>query len=417
MQKSIISALFLAAVCACQTPKVFRYYSGKEDKVQQLSKPSDIKNYFSLNAFVLTPTAGSDKLITDLSDRGQQAIIESMNSKTKTSKELVSTIAGPISNASSAGNFKGSLIWKKRVVINITKVDKECANRLQQILIDIDIPSAYKDKVEYVSWDKIATEKQSIDLGKITQNNSTAYSFSPEIDFLGILQGKGIGSVSNTKSTTAEKSYTSRLAGLNAAIVNKNKLQIFQRALPNEDITGNIVIELTMRSKLSKQIEVYEFTGLYDGSMPIKEQEKVVLNKSILVEPNFGVLSADVPADITYDFRYRKVSKGCKTEPEYDDHITYLDGNITESGKFILFTKEDLDQSKTWSISDNINSLKIKKNGIITGDLNFDGIDKANQFLGWLIQTQNLKASDYDLLLGLIPLQKSDIKNLKVILN
>ena len=412
MKKLIISLFALFALCACRTPKVMRYYKS-ENTPQTINSQNLIDNLFKVNAFVLDPAAGADKkTISSLSDKAQGALVEALNSKTKTPEELIAAITLPLEESASLGDIKGSLTWKKRIVINITKMDKEHANRVQQVLFTLEIPDSLKSKVEFVSWDKIVTETQSIDLGKITSGNTTGFSISPEITMAGFIEGKLPGAVSSSSTFGEEKSLTRKMAGLNAAIVSPSKFLLFRQAFPNEDISGNIVIELTLKSNLSDESKMtHQITGLYNGSTIVSDQSKIELFKSPLIEPNFGT-SSRVPIDLTYQFRYRSVGKGKRTEPEYDDRITYIDGNYIDSNKFSLFDKEEMTPS-VWKISDGSNSLHITKNGK-TEILQFSSFNKAAQFLEWINVTKNLEVANYKLLLGLNSFTVDDIQKLNV---
>ncbi|NVM66873.1 hypothetical protein FHW88_005191 [Mucilaginibacter sp. SG538B] len=395
-------ALLLGAAivisASCTTPKVMRYYRSIAE-TKTLSTKTEVSKYFEVNAFILDPTAGANKTITDLSDRGQGSLVEALNTKTKTPKELVSALAGSLKESQTAGGTKGTLLWKKRIVLNVLKVDKERANRLQQILFTMEIPVALQNNVEFVSWDKIATESQVIDLGKITSGSTTSTSFSPEITLAGTVQGKAPGAFSSSKTFTEEKSFASKFVGLNAALASKSKFQVVYQPLPNESNSVNIVVEVTLRSKLSKEVTVLDFTGLYDGTIANTDQSKVGITGTVLIRPDFGAGTPEVPIDLSYDFRYRTAENGRRTEPEYDDEVTYLDGSISEPTKFKLFDKEESEAVKTWEITDGVNILHLFKAGSAEQIL-FDNSASAYQLLNWIKQTGSLKVSDYELRSG-----------------
>lgn len=414
MKKSILIFSTILFLSSCGAKKILKYQTSIKPTI--IANKTKADSILQISAFILEPSTLSTKTITDLSDKGQAALIEAINSKSTTAKELISSLALPIKESVSSGNIKGSKLWKKKIILNILKTDTEKANRIEHVLFTMYIPESLTDKVEFVSWDKVVTETQVIDLGKITSGNSTTLSFSPEISMAGTIQGKAPGSVSNTKTFSQEKSFSSRLAGLNASLVSSSKFQVLRRGTANEDISGNIIIELTLKSKLVKEVTIYEFSGFYNGASIVTDQSKIGMIKNILVRPDFGDSNINIPIDLTYKFRFRKVDVGENTEPEYDDTITYIDGEITEKSKFKVFDQEESEKTKTWEISDGVNYLNIFKTGF-TEQLLFDSSLSAGQLLSWIKQTQNLKVSDYDLFNGNTPLIASDIKNLKVVLS
>ncbi|WP_448104063.1 hypothetical protein [Pedobacter panaciterrae] len=418
MKTTYILLFVIFALTSCgTTPKVLKYYKRAEANPQELKTLPEIKKLLNINAFVLDPLASSNKTITDLAPEGQQALIEALSTRTKTTKELYSALALPIKETPSINGNRGSLTWKKRIVLNITKASREPADRVQQILFDMDIPANLKGKVEFISWDKIATETQSVDLGKILAGRSTTLSFSPELTMAGMIQGTAAGSASNTTSFNEEKAFTAKKTGLNAALINPNKLQVYRELLPNENPTGNIVVEVTLKSKLAKEVEVLEFDGIHDGTSFVKDPAKISILKSTIIIPDLGN-QTEVPIDLTYQFRYRKVGEGANTEPEYDDVISYIDGEFKEDKKFLLLDKTETDP-KFWEIRSGVSPLNILKpiGGSIPQNIQFDSFSKADGFLNWLKQTTNISVSGQNLYLGTALLKTNDLTSLKLSLS
>ncbi|WP_430402795.1 hypothetical protein [Fluviicola sp.] len=410
MKKLSLALVAVTVLFACQTPKVMRYYKS-EKGTQTITSKTSMDSLFEINAFVLDPSVGANKTISDLSDKGQGALIEALNSKTKTSQELVDAIAAPLEEAVTPGSTKGSITWKKRVVISIAKMDNEAANRFQQVWFTLEIPDSYKGKVEFVSWDKIITETQTYDLGKITSSRTVGFSVSPEITMAGFVQGKLPGAVSGSSTSGEEKSFTGKFAGLSAAVVNPSKFVMSRQALPNENISGNIVIEFTLKSTQSAESLIYDFSGFYNGETVVSDQSKIEFVRSLTIKPDFGTISV-IPINLTYKFHYRTVGKGKRTEPEYDDQITYLDGIYTDSSKFNLFNTAETRPSM-WKISDGSNYLHLSNAGQ-TEVLQFSSYNKATQLLNWIRLTKNSQVANYQLVLGLKNFTAADIPNLRI---
>jgi len=410
MKKLVISLFAAAALVACSTPKVTRYYKS-EKGTRTITSQKTIDSLFAIHAFVLDPSVGATQTITNLSDKGQGALIEALNSKTKSSEELISALASPLEEAVSPGETKGSITWKKRVVINIAKMDKEPANRFQQLWLTLEIPESLKSKVSFVSWDKIVTETQTYDLGKITSSSTAGFSFSPEVTMAGYVKGSLPGVVSGSSTYGAEKSFMAKMPGLTAAVVTPSKFVMSREALPNENISGNIVIEFTLKSALGNEGQIYDFSGFYNGTTLVTDQSKIELVRSLMIKPDFGT-STVVPVDVTCEFHYRTVGKGKRTGPEYDDHITYFDGKYTDVNKFNLFNTTEIKPSM-WQIFDGTNYLNISN----TETIQFSSYNKALKFLEWIKLTKNLEVANFKLLLGFRNLTVDDIQKLRVTLS
>lgn len=397
MKSLFFVAIIVTGLSACNSTKVHRNYKHRDVPVTVTTVDS-VKKYLAVSAFVLDPASGTNKLIFDLSDHGQAALTAELAKSAKNNKDLIAAMASPIKEAFSS-SVKGNLLWKKRVVLNVLKLDKETNNRVERILFELEIPAAIRDKVEFVSWDKIATETVAIDLGKITETKSTTMSITPSISMLGAIQGTVEGGLSNTFGITDERPFTIRQAPLNAALISKNKMQVFRQSVALEDISGNIVIELTMKSKLSAETNIHEFSGLFNNNVAETNVNNVALVRTLLVRPDFGTTPNIVPIDLTYDFRYRKVTEGLRTGYEYDDRVTPIDGLVTEAAKFNIFDEKDTNGIKTWSIKKEANYLYIEKNGI-PEVLQFDDIKAASQLLSWISITRSLTVAGYTLKLG-----------------
>lgn len=412
MKRLIIICIsaFLMSSCglfAPRKPEVMRYHK-KIAGIEQRNELAKIRELFQVNAFLLDPTAGEAKNIFDLSPEGQSALIEAHSQSSKTPLELSSALATPIKQSSGNQAVRSYVTWKKRIVLNITKLDRERANRLEYILFTMIIPDSHKGKTELVSWDKIVTETRAIDLGKITSANTTAYLLSPNITMAGKIVGATAGSASNTQSYTEEKSFTYSGAGLNAAIVSPQRLQVFRQGFANEDISGNIVIELTLRATDVNVYRVYSFNGLFKGGAAETTQANIKMNSTVIAQPSY-----EVPINLEYTYRYRKVAGGSTTEPEKDDVVTYIDGTHCEETKFNLYSAADAGKFSKWNISCAGGYLHV----LVKGKkelLAFDSYAEAEQLLNWLQLTKSLKVAGHDLYIGFNELREAEIQTLTV---
>lgn len=420
MKKIIILFLITLLLSSCgSTPKVMTYYKELGKAGVSYNDLDSANKIVKINAFVLDPDTKSDKTIFDFSEAGQSAIIEDLGKKSTNAKELFGSMALSVKESSQKTKVSGNLSFKKRIVININVIGTQKADRLERINFKISIPDALKDKIEFVSWDKIATETVTIDLGKIIGGTSTTTSFSPEIGMSGTIQGKLAAEVSNTKTFSEEKSFSEKMAGLSAALINKNEFEVNRSSLPNENISGNIIVEVTLKAKNEKSLSYFDFDGLYNGAIAITDQNKIRVNEMELMSPDFGydskkVSITNIPLLLSYDFLLRKVIEGQNTVPEYDDVIQYVTGFVTATSPIIL-SDSDSWAPKLWYIV-----IEDKQLGIQNIDMEkpatlaFTSYEKAQELIKWIKKTKSLKVSDYKFYLVTNALKTDDIKKLTI---
>jgi hypothetical protein len=234
----------------------------------------------------------------------------------------------------------------------------------------------------------------------------------------GTIQGKLAGTISNTKTFSEEKVFSEKMAGLNAALVNKNEFEINRYSMPNENLSGNIIVELSLKAKNQKQITYFDLDGLVNDEVILTDLSKAKVNKVSLIMPDFGFENTkpitNIPLKLSYDFRFRKVGEGKNTIPEYDDVVKYIDGSVVSTSPVILSDSEAW-EVKLWEISVGDQKLHIQNADMPAPTLlSFTSYEKAVVLLNWIKKNKSLKVSDYSFYLAAHALKLENIKDLEI---
>lgn len=407
------SILFTLMLCACGSQKVLMYEkASSEENLKQTT--NNLKDFVTVNTFVLDPVASAAQFATGLSDRGQAAYIEAVTSASKSAEELNNYLVRPFKEAISPTRTKGTLFIKKRIVINVSNNRNSNADRINDVKVSLLIPQKFRKELEFVSWEKLATEHQIVDLGKITSGSTGTLSINPSITLAGTIQGSLGGGYTKENTFAQEKAYAGKVPKLNVSLVNKFQMDMQRRAEANENISGNTVIEITFKAKYSGgEYYTYSFSGLQSAGTDVTDQSKIKIAAALNYNPSFPTaVNGSVFLDVNYTFRYRKVEEGILTIPEYDDVVKYLNGEVNEPEKLELFSSHE-HQNRYWTLVLDTETVALKS-PTVTDTLRFSSYEEALAFLGWLRVTRNTKVSNHDILLGLAPLTVAKINNLKV---
>lgn len=399
--------LFIVLTCltvsACTTPKYTKRYKSLENTTT--TKPNE---FVSATAFCFdVDKLSTSKGLYELSERGQKELIAQVSSKEKDGSGLYNQLSKKFVEPARQNSSIRNTEFKKRIVISVEDLkNQNGANRIDWIRIKLNIQDTANVKFYY--WDKIVTEYQEIDLGKLTFERSNSFSSSPDFTMSGTVKGNAPLSYSTSGKVNEEISFKTKFAKLSGSL-NESTISIYRKSAPMEDITGNIVIEVSIKAKKNGETSFSEFDGLTEKDVIVTDPSKVKLKTINYQSANFHATETNF--GLSYQFGYREVFNGAKTFTEADDSIRIVQGEIKSPEKFPLLQEEDLTQ-RIWNVSAPDDELLSLKKGSTQSTINFDSYDKAKAFLEWLRQTSNLTVAGYDLYLGLSTLKKEDIPSL-----
>lgn len=418
----------------------------------------DISKLIDVNAYILekSPSKSSPpKTVFDLTEEAQKELITQLGKNSKDNSTLLKDLSSPLSKiASQTTEILDYTSNEKTLVVSIRNTSPYPADRIAKLTVNFDVGKDFK----ILSCNRIATEYQNIDYGKLNFSNALSAELSANLTGGGkmgrntthstgntVESENGTTSITDSNTGSSESTYGNgaseklaasrnfseevllkqRFVTLNASI-NNNILSLYQESTIGIDLSGNIITDFSFASpKEVKAERTYQISNLYTNEMG-NSPENIVI-KDILVK-HFNYTN-DLTADLTFQADIRKVIKNDQTESESDDVVELLRGNSnTKPKKVILISKNKLNP-KFWIITDDPkNNIPIRIynptiNGM--GDLVFNNYKNAQEFLAWLnsqkvslIQNKGkLSKSNYNLYNSSDKnLTENDFANLQIIL-
>ena len=294
----IMGAIVLGGLAGCEfTGKLTRRYQS----VKSTKLPADsISQFVGIGAY----TIEADKLepiklksVFELSDKAQQEYIKQVSSKEVSSSGLVKSIGMPLETKEIAKiEILDYTKFKKRIVISVRNLNYWPADRISKVNVIIEFDSAIK----LLSCNRLTTEYQTLDLGKISYSNSNSidltgnlssnlasgigssdalkqtYPYVANVPSNGITEtnqgntasrnssrGNGLtAKVAASRSFAEEVMLRQRIVALNASI-EKNRLSLFQESISGIDLTGNILADLIFEARDDVRVQrTYSFSNL-----------------------------------------------------------------------------------------------------------------------------------------------------------
>lgn len=408
--KNLIYILISVFFIGCATSKITKRY--KKMTTGSITKP---EQYVKINAFSLdVAKTSSNKSLFDLTEKGQAKLIEEVSKKAKTTDEIYSSLTNKFVSKKKSSSEISKAEFSKRVVISIENLKNyNGANRFESLTASI---KHKKNKIEFLYWDKIITQYQEIDIGKLSYSNTGGFSISPDITMSGTIQGNAPISTSYSATSSEEVQLKRKFPAITGAL-NSTNFWITRNSAHSEDISGNILVEIKFKSNKPASKTVYSFDNLFVKDIVTTDPKKVKTKKTNFEYAN--LLPSDTEVELKLDFKYREVTDGAKTFTESDDVVSYLNGSTGNKViKFNLLSDTDLN-NKFWVIKRD-NEILALKNSSVTDNLRFSSYSDAEQFLKWLNDTNNTTVNIFNIGFqkgtSFVGLNKNDIISLQTVI-
>jgi len=412
-----------------------------------LKENQEIGNFVKVDAYIIEKekeAASSKKSIFDLSTEGQKELIKQIGLNESESDKIINTLLKPLS-ASSTSNieFVDYTKFDKRVVVTIKNISHYPGDRISKI----DVRLKLDNKLRLLSCNRLTTEWQTLDLGKLNYSNIVSGELSGNLS-LGstLINGGTNGSTNeqtntlingtnttntgndvtkNTNSNTSSNSETGtisqalngklsgsrtfaeevmlrrRIVSLNASI-SENTLDLFQESISGIDLTGNILADIVFDGNSSKQNvvveKVFTFSELLDVNKKYNDPDKIKLKEFYVKYINYN---EDLTANIEFEADVRHIKRGDQTISEADDVVELYTGTYAPKEKndnikplsVIILRKEQfypmlwvlqlLDESKSKTPVEILSPTGTK------GTLKFNSITDVKDFNFWLKEKFN----------------------------
>lgn len=405
--KSILCGVVFRGVAACMilascttAPRTLKWYEARKgvERQWEWTQRSCHENrpWIFVSAFSLPPTPESRFAVWDLADDAQAAIIEALAQQTTTKDELLAAVAKALPGRAESDSLDLTTV-RRRIVLSAENLSTEPADRIMRLAYLLELEDS---QATFRSWDKIVTEHETIDLGKLTfaRSGTIGISSSPL-------------EVGGEAGLTEEKLLRKRLASTSGNL-GVDYARIVRQGAPGIDVDGSVVFEIELKLlELQKVWVVAEFTAS-QGTGAVPPRFRVVEVRI----PKIAFSGADPLAlrgTVLGEYWFRRVLSGRTTIDEGDDIITIIEDSVPcDPLEFTLLPVEEM-QYSTWAVADQTSGKLLTtdrapgglENSEVAAELfilTFASSELAYRFLDWFRRNQvhDTEESLSDSLLG-----------------
>ena len=269
-----------------------------------------INHYAEITAFSLPVPDPEQNGILALAPPAQAEFVRGVAAHAATGQAIASGIAAPIRVDAPPPGARNLARITRRVVFSIENRRLDSADRLQSARIRMAVP----DSVSYVSWDKIATKHNTVDVGTLTFRQGTEVGGELGLT-LPVLSAAPKITGSATSGLDETVTLRQRLVDLNGALTAR-EATLLQQSPAGVDLTGNVIADFGMQVTPNHPEWFYTFYG--DGKT-CKQQPSL--------RGEFNVIPSDTRPDtaaVSLDYVLRRVDGGDATVTESDDVVTFV---------------------------------------------------------------------------------------------
>ncbi len=396
---------------ACGSPKLTNRYATK-----RFYSTTNIDSYAVIKAYtfnVASKPAAAPNTVFELKEKPQAAYIKALADKVKEAKDLVKILSQPLEEEEE--DLKPEFLTKKtsftkRVVVSVRNNSTFPADRISKIFVTLKTSD---NAVKITGCDKIVTEYQTVDLGKLTFKNNISGEINAGLTSGVTTTGKKTGNVVNPKTndTVANEETFSGTSGgslggklgfasefyeeanlkqryvVLSGSVKENEVSFYEESISGIDLSGSIISDITFEASPGNQTSriTYKFSDLLDPKTALPTQnDKVKITRNITQIPN---VNKDIALDLTYDVVYRQVLAKDNTTLEADDAVNFIRGSKTLQKETILISRTELVPPE-WIIWDTATKSVLQAaftlRGAVPNTLYFSSYADAENLLLWL---------------------------------
>jgi hypothetical protein len=384
---SILLAGFVALL-GCTTPELTRRYRSIDTGggANCRAEPS-----IAVSTFVMDPERSGNPAVAGLSDRGQEALITGLTSKTSNAADLL--------RAMNLAQDGGGIVierskFKRRIVVAVNGLDFGPADRIQRMSVNLALGPEQAAIVKFTSWDKLVTKYDTVDLGTLKLSKGSTFEATADLTPPQIKEIAGIGLGYTSNRTLDEAINLRRRINALSGRLSATEATLFEEGEVGLDLTGNTVVDVELEAQSPIEVPIFQFTNLRDAKGAPSAPEAVVANPRWIRMPQ---KPGDITLKVRADYVVRHVESGADTIMEGDDRVRLVSSSVgvTEDPTLIPRRMMELD----------IFALKIQsgddKNGrmlhIAPGRAHaifFESYESALEFQAWLRDASSQKVVD-----------------------
>lgn len=429
MAKKICYFVILLIIGSCTNPKLtLRYKKLVNDPPVNAEVTNGIEIFASARDIQIAAPQTSQYVLTD---HGQAAYINAVATKAKDLDELQSNLFPDVSGFDKAPSVIDNTSFTKRLLLTVLNKTPYEADRITKVSIKIDLNTNVSN-LKILTFDKIITEYQTVDLGSINLSNTLNMGATASYGIAGKVSGSTGGGTSITTvnndngnivtgspvttngveidpsigvgvSAAYNRSYAEQINLKDRYIaltgyMKGDSLTFDEESVTGVNLTGNILSDIKFRFTNFANTRSYNVSDLTSNGK-LQDANKIKIKVLSVFEPT---IPNDLKLKVNYDITIRHVinKKGQRSNTESDDKIAYYNVKKSTIMDITLVTKDEL-SIKKWCITDGTNDLQITD--LIsnrTGVMYFTSYDNCVSFYRWLKKStleKELISNDYKL--------------------
>jgi len=249
---------------------------------------------------------------TDLAERGQAALANSLGRLSKSPGDLLSAMGTPMKQPGGKPGDEDHSAIDRRIVFSVSHLPVHPGDRIQSLIVRL-YPG--QKHVKFQAWTQLATKYETIDLGTLTFERD--YSASIETTLapkIAELQGTK-PSASTTQKITEAVSLKRTYAALTGRLA-PEEMYIFEKAAPGVDLSGIVAVDATIHLPAGIPATITAFDGLFGGDHKPKPGEEVSVATRLITNP---IWADDITGCALLTVFVRRVCGGGSSITESDD--------------------------------------------------------------------------------------------------
>jgi hypothetical protein len=383
--RASVTAACVVLLAGCVSARLSRRYAEIATEPSNEAAPTA-----TLHVFTLPPQESSTApSVFNLAERAQAALVQALATQVKDPHALVAALGAPIAAPEATPDVQDRTVFRRVLVLSIENKSPGPADRISSAVLTIEVPDPQPQSVgnaRFLSWNKIATEYETQDLGKVTFAQKSTLGVGLEGALPGINElGKTTATAGVEKGLQEEVQLRQRYV-VTSGELSAKKARIIRQSVTGIDLTGNLVLEMTVAADPRKGGFYVSSIGGFMDDQGRPNPDGAKISTSYVRCACDG--SAPLVARAQLDYVIRQVVFGGETITESDDVVRFPPGRLPSEVEFELLPASTLSCS-AWTIEDS--SRRILQMEVIPGGgrdvLYFDSYDAALEVLGFLART------------------------------
>jgi len=324
--------IVVLVLSSCASELTRRYQKATWDTTQQ--------PYATVSIFTLdTPFAPGNRLLLDLSPKGQAALIEAVRSTTQDTNAFLNVLAQGWPTGPDRHAIIDHTRFHKRLVLSVEKnlellrtslpetIAIRPADRIEQLRIDLDdIQNG-----TFISWDKLSTEYQDVDLGTLTLVKGITASGKVDVGAVAGVPVSGGGGISATRNLTEEVSLKQKYEFL-TGVLRPTQARISRQGVVGIDLAGTFYVDVTLQATNVKEAQVVRMGRLFAPNGAPVPPPNVELSRAWVKyaqRPSTKDPVQPITSNVSMDYVLRSVQANHNTVIEGDDTVHFLVGKVS----------------------------------------------------------------------------------------